>query len=132
MTHTRTARRSRLLLAGILMLAVLLAAAGCGGGSSSGGGSTGAGPDPNAPENSPAGDIPDNQVYVPYRPAGATYTVKVPEGWSRSAHGGATPFPDKLNSIPMQARVASGAASAATGAQHRGPQARPLGQGVPP
>src|SRR4051794_34127310 len=112
MTHTRAVRSCRTFTAGLLMV-LLLAAAGCGGGSSSSGGdATGSGPDPNAPEKSPAGDIPDNQVYVPYRPAGATYTVKVPEGWSRSAHGGATTFTDKLNSITMQARTASGATSA--------------------
>src|SRR3954470_10175370 len=35
-----------------------------------------------APEKNPPGDIPDNQVFVPYRsPLGSS--IKVPEGWSR-------------------------------------------------
>src|SRR6478735_5466915 len=53
-----------------------------GGASTGGGASTAPGPDPNAPETSPAGDIPDNQAYVAYAPPRAGYSVKVPEGWS--------------------------------------------------
>jgi len=53
-------------------------------------------------EVSPAGDIPDNQAYVTYAPPGQGYSVKVPEGWARSARGGATVFTDKLNSIRME------------------------------
>ena len=34
--------------------------------------------------DSPPGDIPDNQAFVRY-PAGGDYSVKVPEGWARSA-----------------------------------------------
>lgn len=37
-------------------------------------------PDPNAVEPAVAGDIPDNQVFVPYTPADARFTVTVPEG----------------------------------------------------
>src|SRR4051794_41322698 len=80
-------------------LAAALGVAACGGASSGGGGSTATGPNPNAREKSPPGDIPDNQVYVPYAPARAGYSVKVPEGWSRSTASGATTFTDKLNSI---------------------------------
>jgi hypothetical protein len=91
-------------------LAVLaLAAAGCGSSSSSSSGApatstqatpaTAAKP---APEISPAGDIPDNQAYVRYAPPGAGFSVKVPEGWSRTRTGGAVVFTDKLNSIRME------------------------------
>jgi hypothetical protein len=98
--------RSRLLL---LVPALILA--GCG--SSSGGSS----PNPNAPEVNPAGDIPDNQAYVRYAPPGGGYSVKVPEGWGRTAAGGAVTFTDKLNSIRMEAGAASGARHAPSGAQ---------------
>jgi hypothetical protein len=92
------------------LLAVALIAGGCGasqGSSSKSSGSTASGPNPNAPEKSPAGDIPDNQAYVPYAPPRAGYSVKVPEGWSRSAASGATTFTDKLNSIRMETRTAA-------------------------
>lgn len=78
--------------------ALALAAGACGGSSSSSKPAS-----PSAPEKSPSGDIPDNQAYVAYSPPGAGYSVKVPEGWSRSASGGAVTFTDKLNSIRMQA-----------------------------
>lgn len=51
---------------------------------------TQAGVDPNAAEQSPPGDIPDNQVFVPYAFPGRAYTVSVPEGWSRTTSGGST------------------------------------------
>jgi hypothetical protein len=91
-----------------LALASLAAAAGCGSSSSSSGGGTPAktaaapAPKASAPEVSPAGDIPDNQAYVRYAPPGAGFTVKVPEGWSRTQSGGATTFTDKLNAIRLQ------------------------------
>src|SRR4051812_48272554 len=95
------------LLAAALTVAVVVA--GCGGG-----GSSSSAPKPNAPEVSPAGDIPDNQAYVAYSPPGARYTVKVPEGWSRIAAGKTITFTDKLNSITMETRSASGAPTVAT------------------
>ena len=57
-----------------LATAAALLAAGCGGAP--------------AKEVSPAGDIPDDQAFVAYAPA-AGFTVKVPEGWARTATGGA-------------------------------------------
>jgi hypothetical protein len=59
-------------------------------------------PKPAATEVNPPGDIPDNQVFVTYRPAGAMFTVKVPEGWARSSSAGAVTFTDKLNSITIE------------------------------
>jgi hypothetical protein len=113
-------RTRTVVVAGAAVLA--LGAAGCGSTSSS---STLAAPsaaaktkaktiDPNAPEVSPAGDIPDNQAYVAYSPPGAAYSVKVPEGWARtSTAGGVTSFTDKLNRIRMQAVAAKTALSTA-------------------
>src|SRR5256885_14044074 len=82
-------------------------AAGCGSSSSSSSSSSQA-PNPNAPEHSPPGDIPDNQAFVRYAPPGAGYSVKVPEGWSRTRAGGAVSFTDKLNTIRLERRAASG------------------------
>lgn len=73
--------------------------AGCGGGSSS---TTAV--NPNAKEQSPPGDIPDNQVFVAYRPTGAGFVVKVPEGWARKNAGNAVVFSSSLNSVGVEAR----------------------------
>jgi hypothetical protein len=82
-------------------------AAGCG--SSSSPGSTSAPATTKAAENSPPGDIPDNQAYVAYAPPSASYSVKVPEGWSRTAAGGAVSFTDKLNTVRLEQATASAA-----------------------
>jgi hypothetical protein len=85
------------------VLAAAVVAAGCGGNSSSSSsGSSAKAPNPNTPEKSPAGDIPDNQAYVAYRPPGQKFSVKVPEGWSRTSTGGATTFTDKLNNVTVE------------------------------
>jgi hypothetical protein len=68
-------------------------------------------PSPNAHEQSPPGDIPDNQAFVRYSPSGAGFSVKVPEGWARSASGGSVTFTDKLNRISVQETSAPAAPS---------------------
>ncbi len=88
--------KARVLAGCVAALTVVLA--GCGGSS---GGSSSASPTSTVSEFNPAGDIPDNQVYVPYSPPGASYTVKVPEGWSRTTAQGVVTFTDKLNSIQL-------------------------------
>ncbi|KUJ66014.1 hypothetical protein ACZ90_40800 [Streptomyces albus subsp. albus] len=100
-------------VAAVLASAVV---AGCGGsgGSHSGsstsqGSSSGQQPGPAPKESNPPGDIPDNQVYVAYHPAGGGFTVKVPEGWARASAHGATTFSDKLNSIQISSARAAGA-----------------------
>jgi hypothetical protein len=106
-------------IAGAAVLA--LGAAGCGSSSSSSSAPSGSAGkakttavNPNGPEVSPSGDIPDNQAYVAYTPPGATYSVKVPEGWARTdGAAGRTSFTDKLNSIEMQAVPAKGALTTA-------------------
>src|SRR3954452_163495 len=69
--------------------AVALAATGCGASSPSSSSRVGRTPaaDANTPEVNPAGDIPDTQAYVAYSPPGAGFSVKVPEGWSRTTAG---------------------------------------------
>lgn len=94
--------RRTALTAAAAMLA--LGAAACGGPSPSSGGQASKPANPNAPEVNPAGDIPDNQAYVAYAPPSGGYSVKVPEGWSRTAAGRAVTFTDKLNAIRLEAR----------------------------
>jgi hypothetical protein len=98
------------LAAGIAVLAI--GAAGCGGSSSSAttkSSQTSQATTAAAPEVSPQGDIPDNQAYVPYAPPGGGFTVKVPEGWSRSSSGRAVTFTDKLNAIRVDSHAARAA-----------------------
>jgi hypothetical protein len=90
------------LIAGLAI--VVLGAAGCGSSSSK---SSGAPANPDAPEVSPAGDIPDNQAFVAYSPPKAGFTVNVPEGWSRTTSSGVVTFTDKLNTIRLQTAHAS-------------------------
>jgi hypothetical protein len=79
---------------------------------------------PNAPEVNPPGDIPDNQVFVPYRPPGARFTFKVPEGWARVQGGGTVTFTDKLNTIRMETRPAPAAPTVASARQAELPAIR--------
>ncbi|MCM2416729.1 hypothetical protein [Streptomyces sp. RKAG293] len=57
-------------------------------------------------ESNPPGDIPDNQAYVAYIPAGGGFQVKVPEGWARTQAGSVTVFTDKLNRIEVSQSAA--------------------------
>jgi hypothetical protein len=88
---------ARTLLIPACVVALALAQAACGGSSSS---STG--PNPNAAEKSPPGDIPDNQAYVRFHPAGGDFSLAVPEGWARSTSGGAVTFTDNLNHVRVE------------------------------
>jgi hypothetical protein len=90
-------------------LCATVAAAGCGSSSGPSSTSTSKPASSNAPENSPPGDIPDNQAYVAYAPPSASYSVKVPEGWSRTAAGGVVSFTDKLNTVRLEQATASAA-----------------------
>ena len=55
-----------------------------------------------ATEFNPPGDIPDDQVFIPYVAPGGAVRIKVPEGWARSRTGGVTTFTDKLNSVSVE------------------------------
>ncbi|HEV7450545.1 MAG TPA: hypothetical protein VGO16_03995 [Pseudonocardiaceae bacterium] len=97
-----TARLRRMLTA--ISAALLLAGVvtGCGGGPTPTAGLSP--PSSPAPESNPAGDIPDNQAYVPYTSPQGWYTVSVPEGWSRAVRGPAVVFTDKLNTVTLETR----------------------------
>lgn len=78
-------------------------------------------------ESNPPGDIPDNQVYVAYRPTGGSYTgftLKVPEGWARTSQGDTTAFTDKLNTVKITAASASGAPTSGSVTEAVVPQLR--------
>ena len=65
--------------------------------------------DPNAPEVVEPGDIPDNQVFIPFQSANGPYSVKVPEGWARTEAAGIVTFTDKYNSIELQSSTSAAA-----------------------
>jgi hypothetical protein len=91
----------RIILGAAAVVATAAVLAGCG---TSGTAPSGSSADSSAvttaaPENNPAGDIPDNQVFVPFAPPGGLFTVSVPEGWARTTEGAATVFTDKSNAV---------------------------------
>ena len=66
---------------------------------------------PVAPEMSPPGDIPDNQLFVPYQsPAG--FTIEIPEGWAKTESGNTVLFADKYNLIDITVSDAKAAPTA--------------------
>lgn len=93
-----------LLCFGVLFLGIVA----CGSGSSS------APPSATGGEVNPAGDIPDNQVFVTFTPPGGVYAIDVPEGWARSGGGAHVSFTDKLNTVTIDQRAASKAPTPTT------------------
>ncbi len=85
-------------------VAVLAVAAACGASGSPASPPTGSGSPSAARETSPTGDIADNVAYVAYQPPSGRYTIKTPEGWSRSGTGDSVTFTDKLNRVQVQLR----------------------------
>ncbi|MDJ0383531.1 hypothetical protein [Streptomyces sp. G-G2] len=71
-------------------------------------------PPPAPAESNPPGDIPDNQVYVVFKPPTGGFTVSVPEGWARTSTGPVTAFTDKLNRIEVSERAAAQAPTIAS------------------
>jgi hypothetical protein len=65
-------------------------------------------------ESNPPGDIPDNQVYVPFTAPNGRVSVKVPEGWARSTTGTVTQFTDKLNRIEIAPSTSGSAPTVAS------------------
>jgi hypothetical protein len=81
-----------------------------------------AAPNPNAPEINSAGDIPDNQVFVPYTPPGGSFLMKVPQGWARSEVGPLVVFTDKFNSVRIDSVPRSQAPDVASARAQEVPQ----------
>lgn len=65
-------------------------------------------------ESNPPGDIPDNTVFIPYRPPSGAYEVKVPEGWARTDLPVGASFTDKLNSVKVELVTRANAPTEAT------------------
>jgi hypothetical protein len=97
-----TSRRSAIAAA---ISAIGVVVAGCGFSATAPTGlSNASGTAPVVSENNPAGDIPDNQAFVPFTMAAGLFTVSVPEGWARTTEGAATIFTDKLNAVRIETR----------------------------
>jgi len=77
-----------------------------------------------AAETNPAGDIPDNQAFVPFAAPDATFSVSVPEGWARTSQGQATIFTDKLNSVRIESQARPTAPDTASVAANEVPALR--------
>jgi hypothetical protein len=69
---------------------------------------------PAGTESNPPGDIPDDQVYVPFTAPNGRVSVKVPEGWARSTTGTVTQFTDKLNRIEIAPSTSGSAPTVAS------------------
>ena len=54
-----------------------------------------------AAEKNPPGDIPDDQVFIPYMSSASGYSLKVPEGWARSEKGSDVQFIDKFDGVAV-------------------------------
>jgi hypothetical protein len=65
-------------------------------------------------EPNSAGDIPDTQAFVTYRPPGGRYRIDVPEGWARSTHGQDVAFRSKLDAVSIALRHIDGPPPVAT------------------
>jgi hypothetical protein len=92
----------------VIAIGLAVAACGCAPGAKPAPPASSAASDSAVPtESNPPGDIPDTQVFVAWSPPGGGYTVKVPEGWSRTAHGPATVFADTFNSVRAERRTAA-------------------------
>jgi hypothetical protein len=83
----------------VLLLALTALLAGCGGSSSNSSADSGSGA---VKEYSPAGDIPDDQVFVDYTDSSGRVTIKVPEGWAQADTANGVSFTDKLNTIQLE------------------------------
>jgi hypothetical protein len=78
--------------------------------------------DPNAAEVNPAGDIPDNQVFVTYASPGQIYSIQVPEGWARTVADNITTFTDNFNTVQLQEQPAPASPTVASAAAVEVPQ----------
>src|SRR5260221_6088870 len=75
---------------------------------------TASGVNPNAKEKSPSGDIPDSTAFVPFKVASGGFSVRVPEGWSRTGNGKRFTFTSNLNSVAVESHPAQGTLTVAT------------------
>ena len=103
----------------LALASVVVVAGACGSGSSGGAsstgvtaaaassGSTGAGALVAEAQQTAAGDISDNQVFLRYRNRTVPYSMKYPEGWAVAVQGATTTIRDKNNLIRIVATTGS-------------------------
>ena len=96
MTQRPDTRLRSGLAAAVLALAAAAALAACGAAGSS---SSAPSPASSAADANTSGDIPDSQAYVAFSPASGGYSVKVPEGWARTADASSVTFSSHFDSI---------------------------------
>ena len=101
----RNPTRTLAVAAAVLATAAVLGGCGASGTAPSGSATLSSTVTAPTPESNPAGDIPDNQVFVPFTPPTGLFTVSVPEGWARNTDGAATIFTDKLNTVRIETRA---------------------------
>jgi hypothetical protein len=63
------------------------------------------------------GDIPDNQVFLTFAGRSAGFSIKYPEGWTRSGAAGTVTFRDKNNLVRVLVRPGSAPSAASVSAQ---------------
>jgi len=111
---------------------VSVALAGCGGGASASDSSGSASTAPQSPQGSAeapsdaqsaaTGDIPDNQAFLTFTDPSAGYSIRYPEGWTRTGGSSEVTFKDRANVIHVavaNAAAPTPAAAAASVAQMR-------------
>jgi hypothetical protein len=81
-------------------------------------------------EVNPAGDIPDNQVYVAYRLPSGAFSVRIPEGWAQAGSGSAVTFTDHYNGIRLETVAAPAAPTVDSARQTELPAIRQQAAGV--
>jgi hypothetical protein len=69
---------------------------------------------PLTPETNPAGDIPDNQIFVTFTSSPGGYSLQVPEGWARTQNSADVRFANKLDGVQVTVTKVSTAPTAAT------------------
>ena len=126
----------RLLIGGpVLLPAVVALAAGCGGGGSNnsaqatspsattpaatggsgaGAASQGSGALTAEAQQTAAGDIPDNQVFLTFRNTAEGYSIEYPEGWAQRGSAARVTFQDKNNLVRIE--IANGSHVTVAGA----------------
>jgi hypothetical protein len=63
------------------------------------------------------GDIPDNQVFLTFAARSAGFSIKYPEGWTRSGAAGTVTFRDKNNLVRVLVRPGSAPSAASVATQ---------------
>lgn len=82
-----------------------------------------------APEKNPPGDIPDDQVFVTYD-SQSGFSLKVPEGWSRTASDHGVRFFDKYDEIVASYATVSTAPTVASARNAEVPELEKAGHAV--